>query len=50
MITHESLTAVNTMGQPDNVAPRPKVGAVAEDGQLTASLPPLSWQMIRVTA
>jgi alpha-N-arabinofuranosidase len=48
VMTHANLRATNTLGSPDTVVPRTGTGAVVEDGTLTASLPPHSWQMIRV--
>jgi alpha-L-arabinofuranosidase len=48
VMTHASLRAVNTSGDPLNVAPARGTGALIEDGRLAASLPPHSYQMIRV--
>ena len=48
VITHSSLTAVNTEGDQKNVAPKKGSGAMIEDGMVKAKLPPYSYQMIRV--
>jgi alpha-N-arabinofuranosidase len=48
VMTHDDLHATNTLERPDHVAPRAGTGAVVEEGTLRASLPPLSWQMIRL--
>ena len=48
-MTHPDLRAVNTMEQPDLIAPKPGTGAAVEDGVLHLTLPPYSWQMIRVS-
>lgn len=40
--------ARNTRDQPDRVVPRPVEGATVADGRLSATLPPLSWNMIRL--
>jgi alpha-N-arabinofuranosidase len=40
--------AANTRERPDRVAPRPVDGASAGDGRLSALLPPLSWNVIRL--
>ncbi|MCC5975826.1 MAG: alpha-N-arabinofuranosidase [Rubellimicrobium sp.] len=49
VITHTDLRAVNTAENPDNVAPKAGSGAKVEDGVLHVSLPPHSWQMVRIT-
>ncbi|HXT06597.1 MAG TPA: hypothetical protein VN715_06650 [Roseiarcus sp.] len=41
--------AVNTLAQPDNVAPKPGSGATVADGALQVKLPPHSYQTIRLT-
>lgn len=48
VMTHANLRAVNTSAEPLAVAPARGTGALIEDGRLTASLPPHSYQMIRV--
>ncbi|WP_281282934.1 alpha-N-arabinofuranosidase [Rubellimicrobium rubrum] len=48
VMTHPDLRAVNTMEQPDLIAPKPGTGAAVEGGILHLTLPPYSWQMIRV--
>jgi alpha-N-arabinofuranosidase len=48
VMTHKNLRATNTLDAQTHVAPKPGKGAKVEDGALTASLPPHSWQMIRV--
>ena len=48
VMTHTNLRATNTLTAPDTVVPRKGSGTVVSDGTLTASLPPHSWQMIRV--
>jgi alpha-N-arabinofuranosidase len=40
--------ATNTREAPDRVAPRPRDGTALVDGRLSAELPPLSWNMIRL--
>ncbi len=47
-MTHDDLLATNTAEHPDRVTPRPGSTATVEEGTLRASLPPLSWQMIRL--
>ena len=49
VITHPDLHVVNSMDRPDEVAPRPGEGAVVDGNLLRVPLPPLSWQMIRVS-
>jgi alpha-N-arabinofuranosidase len=41
--------ATNTADRPDRVTPRPATGTTLTDGVLQAELPPLSWNMIRLT-
>ncbi len=48
MIRHDDLEAVNTADDPDNVAPVDGTGAIVEDGRVKASLPPLSYHLLRV--
>lgn len=49
VMTHPDLRATNTLAAPDTVVPRSGTGAVVAEGRLTARLPPLSWQMIRLS-
>ena len=48
VMTHASLEAVNTSGSQDNVVPKKGAGAVVEGQVLKVSLPPYSYQMLRV--
>ncbi len=48
VMTHASLEAVNTAEDIGAVVPRRGSGASLDDGTLRASLPPYSYQMIRV--
>ena len=48
VMTHSNLRAINSLTAPDTVVPHKGKGAKVSDGTLTASLPPHSWQMIRV--
>lgn len=48
LLTHADLKAANSADQPDHVTPRPGGDAVLEGGRLTASLPPASWNVIRL--
>jgi alpha-N-arabinofuranosidase len=48
-LRHDDLKAVNTKDAPNNVAPQQRGGATYEDGLLRASLPPASWNVIRLT-
>jgi alpha-N-arabinofuranosidase len=47
-MTHEILEAVNTATNQSNVTPRKGNAAKIEDGKLKASLPPYSYQMLRL--
>lgn len=49
VLRHNDLKAVNTKQQPDCVAPAPLGGIGWSGGQLTASLPPASWCVIRLS-
>src|SRR6185503_14825346 len=40
--------AANTADEPDRVAPRTGAGARVEAGELTAELPPRSWNVLRL--
>jgi len=48
VMTHERLDAVNTASNQSEVAPRKGDGASIANGTLTVSLPPYSYQMVRV--
>jgi alpha-L-arabinofuranosidase len=48
VMTHSNLEAVNTAANQTEVAPRKGSGATVGAGQLSAKLPPYSYQMIRV--
>ncbi|SDG59015.1 alpha-N-arabinofuranosidase [Pelagibacterium luteolum] len=48
VMTHNDLEASNTRSAPSEVAPRQGNGAELKDGKLSASLPPYSYQMIRL--
>jgi alpha-N-arabinofuranosidase len=50
LMAGDDLEAVNTAAAPDAVAPRKGSGASVADGRLSLSLPPYSYQMIRVRA
>jgi alpha-N-arabinofuranosidase len=49
VMINTDLEAVNTLSAPLAVAPAKGSGAEVKDGQLTARLPPYSYQMLRVT-
>ncbi len=48
VMVHADVNAVNTSVNPMAVVPAKGVGAAVKAGRLTASLPPLSYQMLRV--
>ena len=48
VMVHADVNAVNTSANPMAVAPAKGKGAAVKAGRLTASLPPLSYQMLRV--
>ena len=48
VMVHADVNAVNTSVNPMAVAPAKGKGAAVKAGRLTASLPPLSYQMLRV--
>ncbi len=50
VLEHEDPKARNTSTRPDTVVPRASGDASVEDGRLTATLPKLSWNMIRLSA
>ena len=47
-MTNADLEAVNTLSAPLAVAPKKGSGAEVKDEQLTARLPPYSYEMLRV--
>ena len=49
VLADDDLQARNTADQPDRVVPRPGRGARLEDGQLTVALPPVSWNVLRLS-
>ena len=48
-LADDDLTAANTEDNPDRVTPKPNETAWVEDGDLHATLPPVSWTAIRLT-
>jgi alpha-N-arabinofuranosidase len=48
VLEHQDLKARNTVEHPDNVVPRNGRDAAVQDGKLTALLPRLSWNVIRL--
>lgn len=48
-MTHADLNAVNSAATPDNVVPKSVDGTIAEDGVLRSKLPPLSYNVIRLS-
>ncbi|HEV2129007.1 MAG TPA: alpha-L-arabinofuranosidase C-terminal domain-containing protein, partial [Thermomicrobiales bacterium] len=48
VLTHEDPKAVNTADAPETVVPHAKGDAVHNGGALTATLPALSWNVIRL--
>jgi alpha-N-arabinofuranosidase len=48
IMTHADLRAVNSAENPGNVVPKRGSNAVVKEGRLTLSLPPYSYQMIRL--
>jgi alpha-L-arabinofuranosidase len=49
VLEHEDLKARNTVEHPDNVVPHKGRDAAVRDGTLTALLPRLSWNVIRLS-
>lgn len=49
-LTHGDLKATNTAASPNNVTPRANGDATVSDGQLIATLPAASWNVIRLAA
>ena len=50
LLTHPDLKATNSADQPHTVLPRPGGDAALADGILTATIPPASWNVIRLQA
>jgi alpha-N-arabinofuranosidase len=48
VMTHPNLKAVNTARNQDEVKPKKGEGAKVEGGKLSVTLPPYSYQMVRV--
>lgn len=48
VMTHTDLRATNSAENPNNVVPKPGSGAAVKDGRLSLSLPPYSYQMVRL--
>ncbi|MDP8907732.1 MAG: alpha-L-arabinofuranosidase, partial [Chloroflexota bacterium] len=48
VLADADLEAANTEAQPDRVRPRPVSGATVDGGRLTAMLPPVSWNVLRL--
>jgi alpha-N-arabinofuranosidase len=48
VLTNPDLNATNTLDHPDRVIPQPSGDAVLLESQLTATLPVLSWNVIRL--
>ena len=48
LLNHSDAKAANTAANPDNVRPHTGGDARLDEGQLTATLPPLSWNVIRL--
>ena len=48
-MTHPDLRAVNTAANPDNVVPHKADGTTVADGALSSRLPPLSYNVIRLS-
>ena len=49
VLEHEDIKARNTKEKPDNVTPHNKGNAKVKEGKITAELPSLSWNVIRLT-
>ena len=50
ILSHPNLNATNTIEHPDVVSPRADGNARLEQGQLVATLPAVSWNVIRLSA
>ena len=49
VLEHEDPKATNTAKHPNSVMPHKGGAAAVLDGKLTALLPPLSWNVIRLS-
>jgi alpha-N-arabinofuranosidase len=50
VITHSDLEAANTAKASETVVPKAGTGANVKDGRLGVTLPPYSYQMVRLKA
>jgi alpha-N-arabinofuranosidase len=50
VLAHPDVRASNTAAHPERVAPRDRAGARVDDGNLSVELPPLSWNVVRLSA
>ncbi len=50
VMRHDNLKAANTLAAPDEVVPRQVTGAALDGSRLTATLPPGSWNVLRLHA
>jgi alpha-L-arabinofuranosidase len=50
VLEHLDPKAINTVAQPEEVWPQPRGDALCRDGRLTACLPALSWNVIRLAS
>jgi alpha-L-arabinofuranosidase len=48
-IHDDDRSAVNSPDDPDRVVPKPVDGTIVQDGRCTATLPPASWHLIRLS-
>jgi alpha-N-arabinofuranosidase len=49
VLADDDISAANTAEQPDRVAPRPSEDVTVDGGALRAVLPPVSWNVVRLT-
>ena len=49
VLADDDIRAANTAEQPDRVAPRPAEDVTVDGGALRAVLPPVSWNVVRLT-
>ncbi len=49
VLHHDDVKAVNSENAPDNVSPKKGTHGKMDAGQLTISIPALSWNVIRLT-
>jgi alpha-N-arabinofuranosidase len=50
MITDDDIYAANTLADPERVSPKENATISLSEGSLTASLPPVSWTAVELTA